>query len=159
MGIKQFHLVCTFKIWCWFSSWSECFDNSLGTVVILSLVRIGYLYVTNNFNPETAHCKKCLVVLTTEWLPWLQTSWGDVRFILVLEATCISNLNPNHTLQLTTLKHLWESHCNYTSNIWCFCGDFLTDVQWLLYLQDHALVIWCSLIQAGVTLSQMFSGY
>ena len=40
-----------------------------------------------------------------------------------------------------------------------FCGDSLTDVQWLLYLQDNALVIGCSLIQTGVTPSQMFSGY
>ena len=41
MGIKQFHLVCTLIIWCFFSSWSECFKKSLGTVVILPLVRIG----------------------------------------------------------------------------------------------------------------------
>ena len=42
MGIKQFHLVCTFII-CLFSSWSECFKNiaSLGMVVIL----IYHLYV------------------------------------------------------------------------------------------------------------------
>ena len=26
-----------------------------------------------------------------------------MRFILVLEANCISNLSPNHTLQLTTI--------------------------------------------------------
>jgi len=25
----------------------------------------------------TYHCKNKLVVLTTEWLPWLQTSWRD----------------------------------------------------------------------------------
>ena len=71
--------------------------------------------------------------------------------VLVLEANCISNLNPNHTLQLTTLgtsvRESLQLHFN-------FCG-----VQWLLYLQDHALVIGCSLIQAGVTLSQMFRGY
>ena len=40
-----------------------------------------------------------------------------------------------------------------------FCGDSLTDAQWLLYLQDNALVIGCSLIQAGVAPSQMFSDY
>ena len=29
-----------------FSSWSECCQNNLGTVVILPLIRIGYLYLT-----------------------------------------------------------------------------------------------------------------
>ena len=43
-GIQQFHLVCTFKIWCLFLLWSEYSEKSLGTVVILSLVCIGYLY-------------------------------------------------------------------------------------------------------------------
>ena len=41
MGIKQFHLVCTFIIWCLFLLWSECSENRLGTVVILSLIRSG----------------------------------------------------------------------------------------------------------------------
>ena len=102
-------------------------------------------------------CKKWLVVLTTEWLPWLQTSWGDsgyVMFILILEANCISNLNQNHTLQLTTLERLWESqqlHFKHMTLLWCSvvtisarscvgywmlfdtsrCDPF-TDVQWLL---------------------------
>ena len=79
-------------------------------------------------------CKKWLVVLTTEWVPWLHTSWGDSgyeRFILVLEANCINNLNPNHTLQLTTLKHLRES------------------------LQLHFKLMMAFV----VTLLQMFSGY
>ena len=33
------------------------------------------------------HCKNKLVVLTTEWLPWLQTNWRDSgyeRFAVVL---------------------------------------------------------------------------
>ena len=38
MGIKQFHLVCTFLIWRLFSIWSKCSENSLGTVVILPLI-------------------------------------------------------------------------------------------------------------------------
>ena len=38
MGIKQFHLVCTFIIWCLFSFLIKCFEKSLGAVVILSLV-------------------------------------------------------------------------------------------------------------------------
>ena len=40
-----------------------------------------------------------LFLLTTEWLTWLLRSSGDSgygKFILVFEATCISNLSPNH---------------------------------------------------------------
>ena len=36
-----------------------------------------------------------------------QLSWGDSsyeKFFLVLEVNCISNLSPNHTFQLTTLR-------------------------------------------------------
>ena len=46
MCIKQFLLVCTFIIWCLFSSWSECSEISIGTVVILPLIRIGSLSLT-----------------------------------------------------------------------------------------------------------------
>ena len=38
------------------------------------------------------HCKNKLVVLTTEWLPWLQTSWRDSgyeRFALIWKSNCI----------------------------------------------------------------------
>ena len=34
---------------------------------------------------DSLHCKNELVVLTTEWLPWLQTSCGYESFTLVLE--------------------------------------------------------------------------
>ena len=43
IGIKQFHLVCTFIIWCLFLFLSECSENSLGAVVILPLLHIGFL--------------------------------------------------------------------------------------------------------------------
>ena len=38
---------------------------------------------------ERIHCKNKLVVLTTEWLPWLQTSSGYESFTLVLETNWI----------------------------------------------------------------------
>ena len=42
----------------------------------------------------------------------------------LLEANCISNLSPNHTLQLTTLRtSVRESQLHFD-----FCGDSLTDV-------------------------------
>ena len=34
------------------------------------------------------HCKSKLVVLTTEWLPCLQSCWKECGFILVLETNC-----------------------------------------------------------------------
>ena len=81
-----------------------------------------------------SHCKERLVILTTEWLPWLQetlpleSSRVKLRLLLnllskipsgivnrkscpslvvmrsLLKANCINNLSPNHTLQLTTLR-------------------------------------------------------
>ena len=38
--------MCTFIIWYLFSFWSECSEKSLGTVVILSLIHIGDLWLT-----------------------------------------------------------------------------------------------------------------
>ena len=43
MGIKQFHLGCTVIVWYLFSLWIKCFENSLGAVVILPLIRTGNL--------------------------------------------------------------------------------------------------------------------
>ena len=80
-------------------------------------------------------CKKCLVVLTTEWLPWLQTSWEDSgyeKFILVLEANCISNLSPNHTLQLTTVRTSLRESLKLHMMLLINAGVSPTDVQWLL---------------------------
>ena len=60
------------------------------------------------------HCKNKLVVLTTEWLPWLQTSWRDIgyqRFSLEWKSNCIKqpkmqqlNLGYNHMDTITTLN-------------------------------------------------------
>ena len=46
MGIKQFLSVCTFIFWSLFSSWSEWFEISLYTVVILPLIHIGFFSLT-----------------------------------------------------------------------------------------------------------------
>ena len=58
-----------------------------------------WLYLTLLHTPMTLlhstialHCKNKLVVLTTEWLPWLQTSWRDSgyeRFALIWKSNCI----------------------------------------------------------------------
>ena len=48
-----------------------------------------------------------LVVLTTEWLPWLQSRRGDSGYELILVPEgCISNLSPNHTLQLNICERV-----------------------------------------------------
>ena len=61
---------------------------------------------------------------------------GYVKFILALEVNCISNLSPNHTLQLTTLRTYVRVTTTTLKNV-IKAGDPLTDVQWLLYLLDH----------------------
>ena len=47
-----------------------------------------------------------LVVLTTEWLPWLQTNWRDSghdRFALILKTNCIRQ--PNRWLPTSSYNH------------------------------------------------------
>ena len=51
------------------------------------------------------HCKNKLVVLTTEWLPWLQTNWRHSdyeRFALVFETNCKRKLKGSCPVHLTT---------------------------------------------------------
>ena len=58
---------------------------------------------------------------------------------LVLEAKCISNMSPNHTLQLTTHRtSVRESLPSHFTKMMLLtkAGDSLTDVQWSLYLHD-----------------------
>ena len=53
---------------------------------------------------------------------------------MVLEVNCVSNLSPN---QLTTLRSsVRESLILHNMMLLIEVGDLLTDVQWLLYLQD-----------------------
>ena len=93
--------------------------------------------------------------LTTEWLLWFQSSWGDSgyeKLILVLEANCIAKQpEPKSYITTDNPQNICEGVTTTTLKRWCFWqklhGDSLTDVQWLLYLQDHG----CCCIQAGVT--------
>ena len=55
MGIKQFHLVCTFIIRCLFSFLIKYSETSLGAVVILPLVMIGQLELTFSGLKEVIH--------------------------------------------------------------------------------------------------------
>ena len=66
------------------------------------------------------HSKNKLVILTTEWLPWLQTNWrnsGYERFALVLETNCISqskgqlpSSSYNHNTLKTLITSVLQSH-------------------------------------------------
>ena len=104
---------------------------------------------SNCFNPEhynMHHCKNKLVVVTTEWLPWLQTSWRDSgyeRFALVWKSNCIRQPKvscpvplTNHNA-LTTLrpKKTSGNHCLFSlsatkvTTLWlkqptCFCSVY-----------------------------------
>ena len=66
---------------------------------------------------------------------------GYEKFILVLEVNCISNLSPNHTLQLTilrTVSHYKKKYDNFVVIL----------SQRLLYLQHN--IIACSLMYMQV---------
>ena len=64
-------------------------------------------------------------------LPWLQET---VAVRSLFEVNCISNLKPYHTLQLTTLRTSVSESLQLHYKIWCFCGDSVADVQWLLII-------------------------
>ena len=95
------------------------------------------------------HCKNELVVLTTEWLPWLQTGCPDSGYIMLIAQDNHRGSFPchltNRILQLlttawgrdcikehamtsiVTTKYLWESH-QLLSYFWSVsCSDSLTD--------------------------------
>ena len=92
MGIKQLHLVCTFIIWCLFSSLIKCSETSLGVVVILSLVMIGQLQLTfselkqvihdqtrqNGYQivPFSVYIHNLMFVFILEWLFWKESRYG-----------------------------------------------------------------------------------
>jgi len=64
--------------------------------VLISHVISGDAQSHKQTNKENVHCINTLVVLTTEWLPWLQTNWRDSgykRFALVLK-TINPQVNP-----------------------------------------------------------------
>ena len=63
-------------------------------------------------NTYLAHCKNNLVVLTTEWLPWLQTNCGYESVTLVLKSNCIRKPKgqlPSSSYNHNTLKTLITS--------------------------------------------------
>ena len=83
----------------------------------------------SNFSyPNLFRCIQRLVVLTTEWLPWLQTSWGDSgyqRFSSVWK----SNLPYNHMNALKTLNVCEGITCLHWDHerpllqLKCICSD------------------------------------
>ena len=95
IGIKQFHLVCTFIFWCLFLLWSECSEKSLGTVVILPLTHIGDLWLTfsslkqlildqtwqNRYQtiPFSVYIHNLMFFFAFEWVFWKEP-WYDCDF-------------------------------------------------------------------------------
>ena len=63
-------------------------NHALHNILGLFFREVGFLHSQKPIYPVLIHWKNKLVVLTTEWLPQLQTSWRDSgyeRFALVLE--------------------------------------------------------------------------
>ena len=55
MGIKQFHLACTFIICCLFSFLIKCSETSLGAIVILPPIMIEQLELTFSGLKQVIH--------------------------------------------------------------------------------------------------------
>ena len=99
--------------------------------------------------------KKRKVFITTEWLPWLQTNWGDrgyEKFILVLEVNCMNYMSGNHTLQLNIIIRngsslsVWNTfrfNLWATSNPWFPHHGFNTN----LVIQSFAGCLSCDYVQ------------
>ena len=91
----------------------DILNNLVKEGVILAATDLSILVECDDAYKANLHCKNKLVVLTTEWLPWLQTNWRDSgyeRFSLVLKSNCIrqpkmplSSSSYNHST-LTTLR-------------------------------------------------------
>ena len=66
-----------------------------GSTVCVTTTHLWPVFTVHDLNTTHAilhsiHCKNKLVVLTTEWLPWLQTSQRDSGYVLyILLITCI----------------------------------------------------------------------
>ena len=77
---------------------------------------------------------------------------GYEKFILVLEANCISNLSQNHTLTTDNPQNICERVTTTKfQKIWCFCGDSLLDVQVLQLYGLKGQLVFYSIIQALLT--------
>ena len=94
---------------------------------------------------------------------WLQTTWGDSGYEMFILANCISSLNPNHTLQLTS-SNIYDY--DYTSKqdvimrscskIWCFCGDSMFSGFYICKIMGWLLdALWYKQLWSF----QMFSSY
>ena len=55
MAIKQFHLVCTFVMFCLFSFLIKCSETSFGAVVILPVIMISQLQLTFSGLKQVIH--------------------------------------------------------------------------------------------------------
>ena len=99
------------------------------------------------------------VAVTTKWLSWLETSWGDSgyeKLILVLEANCISNLSPNLTLTTDNPQNICEG-VTTTTIYTCICFWQLVALSRFrcsmsnYYIFKIMAVIACSLIQVSMS--------
>ena len=86
--------------------------------------------------PPTCFCSGSSVILVAVKL---KRQWLCAAYFGTIEANCISNLSPNHTLQLTihrtSVRESLPPHFTKMMLLACKAGDSLTNVQWSLYLQ------------------------
>ena len=79
-----------------------------------------------------------LIVLTTEWLLWLQTNWRDSSRALMLKTNCIRQPQSYFPVHLATTIHALNSLITavlpspgynfLTATLKCICNDSFIDV-------------------------------
>jgi len=75
MDIKQFHLMCTFTLWCWFHLWSRSSEISVGIVEFSWLICSGQFSLgTMSLTPRDMNCAWGTLV----WLGLVSLSLGDI---------------------------------------------------------------------------------
>ena len=128
MGIKQFLLVCTFIIWCLFSSWSECSEKSPVTVVILPLISIGSLSLTisllkqlifdhprqNGYQtvPFSVYIHNLMFVFILEWVLWKKSRYC-CDFTAYTYQFHITNIFIAETANIWPAQTKWVSNSSF----------------------------------------------
>ena len=122
MGLKQFHLMCTSIIWCLFSFWSECSKKSLGTVVILPLIHIGYLQLTISSlkqlildQPRQMGIKQfhllCTFIIWCLFSFWSECSKKSLGTVVILPLIGTSTRGVSYSFSVTVLMRNWHIWC------------------------------------------------
>ena len=125
--VKQFHAVCTFIIWNLFSFLIQCFETSLGAVVILPVIMIGQLQLTfsglkhdqtrqNGYQTVHVVCTFIIWCLFSYWIKFSLGAFVILPLIMIIEyylraagwkQVLFSCLTPFRIVATLHKFHLW----------------------------------------------------